>query len=107
MPLLVWIPLALLLLALTAGSVYVFLRVRTFLRTAKIVGTQLDGTLRDLTASADRLSANMEEFNAAVPRLEASIERLERSLARVAVLQAAVQDARESLGRLTAVYPRK
>jgi outer membrane murein-binding lipoprotein Lpp len=107
MPLLFWIPLALLLLALTAGSVYVFLRVRAFLRTAKIVGTQLDGTLRDLTASADRLSANIEEFNAAVPRLEASVERLERSLTRVAVLRAAVEDARESIGRLTVMYPRK
>jgi outer membrane murein-binding lipoprotein Lpp len=107
MPLLVWISLALLLLAVTAGSVYVFLRVRTFLRSAKSVGTQLDGTLRDLTASADRLSANLEELNATVPRLEASVERLERSLARAAVLQAAVQDAKESLGRLSAVYPRK
>jgi hypothetical protein len=107
MLLLVWILLALLLLALTAGSVYVFLRARAFLRTAKSVGAQLDGRLREVTASADRLSANMEEFNAALPRLEASVEQLERSLARAAVLQAAVQDARESIGRLTAVYPRK
>jgi sigma54-dependent transcription regulator len=107
MPLLVWIALFVLLFAVTAGSVHVFLRLRRFWRTFQTFGSVLDGTLRELTASLDRLGRNTESFGASTPRLEASLARLRRSLARAAVLRAATQDVQDSLGRLTAVYPRK
>jgi sigma54-dependent transcription regulator len=106
-PLLVWIALFVLLLAVTAGSVHVFLRLRRFWRTFQSFGSALDGTLRELTASLDRLAGNTDSFGSATPRLETSLARLRRSLARAAVLRAAVQDVQDSLGRLTAVYPRK
>jgi hypothetical protein len=107
MPLLVWIALFVLLFALTVGSVHVFLRVRRFWRTFQSFGSVLDGTLRELTGSLDRLAGNMDSFGSSTPRLEASLARLRRSLARAAVLRAAMQDVQDSLGRLTAVYPRK
>jgi hypothetical protein len=107
MPLLVWIALFVLLFALTLGSVHVFLRARRFWRTLKGFVPALDGTLDELTGSIDRLGRNMESFESSTPRLEASLARLRRSLARAAVLRAAMQDVQDSLGRVTAIYPRK
>jgi hypothetical protein len=107
MPLLVWVALFVLLFALTVGSVHVFLRLRRFWRTFRSFGSALDGTLRELTASLDRLGHNTESFGSSTPRLEASLAKLRGSLARAAVLRGAVQDVQDSLGRLTAVYPRK
>jgi hypothetical protein len=85
----------------------VFLHVRRFWRAFKSFSSALDGTLHELTGSVDRLSGNMDSFGSSTPRLEASLARLKRSLARAAVLRAAMQDVQDSLGRLTAVYPRK
>jgi Flp pilus assembly protein TadB len=107
MPLLVWIALFVLLFALTVGSVHVFLRLRRFWRTFQTFGTALDGTVRDLTGSLDRLARNTDSFASSTPRLEASLAKLRHSLARAEVLRAAVQDVQDSFGRLTAVYPRK
>jgi hypothetical protein len=107
MPLLVWIALFVLLFALTVGAVHVFLRVRRFWRTFQSFSSVLEGTLRELTASLDRLGRNTDSFGSSTPRLEASLAKLRRSLARAAVLRAALQDVQDSLGRLTAVYPRK
>jgi hypothetical protein len=107
MPLLVWIALLVLLFALTAGSVHVFLRTRRFWRTLKNLGPALDGDMRDLTGSLERLASSAEAMRGGTPQLDLSLERLRRSLARLAVLRAAVQDARDSFGRLAAVYPRK
>jgi ABC-type transporter Mla subunit MlaD len=96
-----------LLLASTAGAVYVFLHVRRFLRSLRSVSATIDGPVRDLERSVERLSANMESSGSATPRLEGSVERLRRSVARLAVLRAALQDSLDSLASLTAVYPRK
>jgi hypothetical protein len=107
MPLLLWIALLLLLFASTVGSVHLFLRLRSFWRTFKSFGSALDVTVRELTGSVERLAGNAEAFESATQRLDPSLERLRRSLARAAVLRAAVQDAQDAFGRLTAVYPRK
>ena len=107
MPLPVWIALFVVLLALTAGSVYVFLRVRSLWRAFKSFSSALDGTVRDLTGALEGLARNAEAFGSDTPKLQASVERLQHSLARLAVLQAALDDARDAFGRLTAVYPRK
>ena len=107
MPAPLWFALFALLFVSTAGAVYVFLRFRRFWRTFKSFVSTLDGTFQQLTASLDQLSSNAESFGAETPKLEASLARLRSSLARAAVLRAALQDAQDSLGRLTAVYPRK
>jgi hypothetical protein len=107
MPLPVWIALFVVLFALTAGSTYVFLRLRGLWRAFKSFGSALDGTVRDLTASLEGLAKNAEAFGSDTPKLQASLERLRHSLARAAVLRAALEDARDAFGRLTAVYPRK
>jgi hypothetical protein len=107
MPPLLWIALFVLLFASTAGAVYVFLRFRGLWRTLKSLGSATDVTVGGLTGSMERLAANAEAFGAETPKLNASLERLRRSLARAAVLRAALRDAQDAFGRLTAVYPRK
>ena len=106
MPLPVWIALVVVLLSLTAGVTFVFLRVLRLWRAFKSFGSALDGSVRDLTGSLEGLSRNAESLGSS-DALQASVARLRGSLGRVAVLRAAVDEARESFGRLTAVYPRK
>ena len=100
----VWVSLALLLLALTAGPLFVFLRVRAFWRDLKTFGSALERTVSALAASTGRLAAGSETVAAALPRLEAHASRLQLSLARLAVLRTAVQDVREGV---RAFVPRK
>src|SRR5262245_4074803 len=106
MPLL-WIALAVFLVALTLGAFHLFRRVRAFMRTFSRFGEVADETLRSLTRSLDALARSSESFNSSQPQLEASIARLRRSIAQASVLLAAVQDVRASVMRLAAVYPRK
>jgi hypothetical protein len=104
-PLPVWIALIALLSSLTAGAAFVFLRLRRLWRTFKSFGSALDGTVRELTGSIDRLGSRTDALGSS--ELEPSLKRLRRSLAQAAVLSSALQEARESLARVTAVYPRK
>ena len=107
MPLPVWIALIALLISLTAGATYVFLRLLGLWRTLKRFNSALEPVAEELNGPLQRLEANSEAFGSDAPRLEASLERLRRSLARAAVLGAALDDARDAFGRLAAVYPRK
>jgi hypothetical protein len=103
----IWVALAVLVLAPTCGAVFVFLRVRALLRSFKSLGSALDGATRDLTAGLDRMTRNSERLAGASPRLEQPLDRLRVSLAQLSVLKAAIDDARDSLKRLTAVFPAK
>ena len=67
----------------------------------------MDGPVRDLERSVDRLNTSMEAAESSPPRLEASVTQLRRSVARLVVLRAALQDSLDSFAWLTAVYPRK
>jgi hypothetical protein len=107
MPLPVWIALLAVLVSLTAGATYVFLRLLGLWRTLKRFNSALEPVAEELNGPLERLAANSEAFGSDAPRLEASLERLRRSLARAAVLGAALDDARDAFGRLAAVYPRK
>jgi hypothetical protein len=107
MPLPFWIALALLVIATIAGAIHVFLRGRAFMRMFKSFSGEMNRTMERLTLSLDELEHKAQELGSSTPKLEASLARLRVSLARRAVLQAAVQDVLDSLGRVTAVYPRK
>ena len=106
MPLPVWIALLAVLISLTAGATYVFLRLLRLWRAFKHFNAALEPVMDELNRPLERLAANSEAFGSDAPRLEASLERLRRSIARAAVLGAALDDARDAFGRLAAVYPR-
>jgi hypothetical protein len=107
MPLYVWIALILLLAATLWGIGVIVSRALSFWRTFKAFGRALDETLRGIETSAARLAATSETFGSDVPNVQARTARLQGDLARLAVLRAAVTDARDSFGWILAVYPRK
>jgi hypothetical protein len=103
----VWLSLGLLILVLTLGIVWVFRAGRTFWRDFRSFGSSVDDTVTTIAAASERLAASSAEFDAAVPRLEAATAGLRVSLARLAVLQAAVREVKESVTGVTSLYPRK
>ena len=107
MTLLLWVLLSLVLLAILGGLAFLALRGLQLWRSFKVFGRALDDTTSALTRSLERLGPSAERASAAPERLEPSLARLRVSLARAAILRSAVQDVQDSLGRLTAVYPRK
>jgi hypothetical protein len=70
-------------------------------------GKALADGLAAVSTRLERMSAAAEGPGEVTARAEPSVARLQVSLARLAVLRAAVSDVRDSVGRVTAVYPRK
>jgi hypothetical protein len=107
MPLYVWIALILLLAATLWGIGVIVTHALSLWRTFKAFGRALDETVRGVETSAARLAATSETIGSDLPQLQARLARLRGDLARLAILRAAVKDARDSFGWILAVYPRK
>ena len=107
MPLYAWIALLFVVAATALGALHVFRHARALWRTFKAFGGAVDETVRGVEASVERLTASSAGLGSGLPRLEAHTARLRTDLARFAVLRAALQDVRDSFGRILAVYPRK
>ena len=103
----VWLSLAFVLVVAATGAIFVFLRARSFLRTAKVASEEMEDPVRHLERSVDLLNAKMAAAENAAPRLDASVARLRKSVARLTVLQTALQESLEPFAWLAAVYPRK
>ncbi|MHB8643952.1 MAG: hypothetical protein ACYDA3_13820 [Gaiellaceae bacterium] len=107
MPLYTWLALLLVIVACVVGLALVAVRGLELWRTFKAFGRALEQAIGAVMSSVERLAASTERASAAPQRLEPVIARLQSDLARAAVLRAAMQDVRDSLGRLTAFYPSK
>jgi hypothetical protein len=105
-PIVFWIALAVLVVALIVGAVYVFIHARRFMGVFKVFNADADEAVRRLTRKLDQLERESAAFEARQPRLEASIARLKVSVARLNVLRGAAQEVQESINRLTAYFPR-
>jgi hypothetical protein len=110
----VWASLALAIVLPTIGAVVVFRRGLALWRDLKRGGKGLfeglDAVGRGLDAVGrrlERMSAASEGLGDVIGRAEPSVARLQVSLARLAVLRSALRDVQDSVGRVTAVYPRK
>ena len=75
---------------------------RSLKETHREVVTRLDSLAAAGDATADKVAAAGD-----TSELQESLERLRCSLARFAVLRSAIDDAQVTLGRITAVVPRK
>jgi hypothetical protein len=106
-PLPVWLCVLFLFLVVTLCGVYLFRTVRAFWREVKSFTATLDGTAAGLAVALERLAERSTTFGSDFPRLEAALARLATSRRRLAVLQAALQDVQDAVGRVAAVYPRK
>ncbi len=99
----VWTGLAIALLAVALGALRVAREAlgafRSYGRLRRETGAALDA----LVSSTERLAEQPD----AAAKLEPALARLARSRAQLSVLLAAVDEVRDSVGRVTAFVPRK
>jgi hypothetical protein len=102
-----WLSLAVALVSVIASATYLTLKgleaFRAFKRLARSVGGELD-RIEKASGEIERHLALASESGS---KLETELAQLRRSRARLNVLTSALADVRASLGRVTAVYPRK
>jgi hypothetical protein len=104
---LVWLGLAVLVLAFLGGIALVVVQALAAYRTAKAAGGELVAGLDRVLADSERLTAKLEGLAPRTQRLQAALDRLSVSRARLNVLLQAISQVRAALGRVTGVVPRK
>ena len=104
---LVWISLAIAVVASTAAFVAAIRAGMRAWRDFRGFGRATAAALADLTQRLERFAEHAGSVPAHGPQLERSRAKLSLSLARLAVLRAAVDEATDVTGRFTALYPRK
>jgi hypothetical protein len=102
-----WASLALAILLPAIGAVVVFRRGLALWRDLKRAGKSLFGGLDVVGRRLEQMSAAAEGLGTVTARPGPSVAQLQVSLARLAVLRSALHDVQSSVGRVTAVYPRK
>ena len=65
-----------------------------------------EGTLK-IAEAAEQTAAKAERLAEGTGQMADAVERLQRSQAQLAVLRQAIRDVQDSVGRLTALAPRK
>ena len=102
-----WLALAVAIVAVIASAIYVTLKGREAFRGAK----KLNGRSRTGSSGSSGRAARSSGISTLAAesgeRLEAELAQLRRSRARLNVLTSAIDEVRDSIGRVTAVYPRK
>ena len=102
-----WLSLAVAVVLPAVGIFIAFRRGLTLWRDLKRVGRGSAAALDDVGRKLERMSTGAEALGEVTARAEPPVERLRVSLARLAVLRSALADVQDSVGRVTAVYPRK
>ena len=93
-------------LAVAAAAAYLTTRVLQGWRTLKRFRRHLGRSLQDLADKAEH-TGELVEGVSDQRELESRLASLRVALRQLAVLRAAVEESREGLTRVTAVYPRK
>jgi len=104
-----WAIWAALIVVVPAGMAALALLVARSLKAWRALGETRRGVVGGLDELAARAEAVADKLAAAADtaELQESLGRLRVSLARLAVLRAAIAEADETFGRVTAVVPRK
>jgi hypothetical protein len=101
---LVWIALAIAVVAVTVGLVVATRSGLRAWRAFRGSTRAASDALADLTAKLERLAASAPTHG---PQLERSRARLDVSLARFAILRSALDEATDAIAPLRLLYPRK
>jgi hypothetical protein len=102
-----WLALAVAIVAVVASSIYVTRRGLEAFRGAKRLGGTVTGELERIERTSGEIERHLALAAERGAKLEAELAQLRRSRARLNVLTSALDDVRASVGRVTAVYPRK
>jgi septal ring factor EnvC (AmiA/AmiB activator) len=104
---LIWLALALSLVAVIVAAVFTTLRGLELFRSFRALGSAVGPELARIERSSAEIEGHLQEADRSSQALAASLERLRRSRAELDVLLAAFADARSSLDRITGLWPAK
>lgn len=102
-----WLSLAVALVAVIASSIFLTLRGLEAFRAFKALGGNVTMGVERIEQASGEIERHLTLAAESGTRLDAELAQLRRSRARLNVLTSAIEDVRASVGRLTAVYPRK
>ena len=102
-----WLALAIAVVAVVGSVAFATLRGLALFRAFKKLMRELGESTDRIAGSAAGIERHLELAAESGSRLDASLGRLQGSRARLSVLTAAIADVRASVGRITAVLPRK
>jgi Flp pilus assembly protein TadB len=102
-----WLSVAAVVVLPAIGIVVVVRRGLALWRDLKRAARAFGAALDDVGRKLESMSTGAEGLSDVTARAEPPADRLRVSLARLAVLRSALRDVQDSVGRVTAVYPRK
>jgi hypothetical protein len=102
-----WLALAVAIVAVVTSSIYLTRKGLEAFRGAKRLGGTVTGELERIERTSGEIERHLALVAESGAKLEAELAQLRRSRARLNVLTSALDDVRASVGRVTAVYPRK
>ena len=102
-----WLALTVALLLVVVSATYLTLTGLTAFRDVKRLGREVGAALEGIAAASGRIEGHLTLAAESGSRLDASLARLRESRARLNVLMSAIADVRASIGRVTAVVPKK
>jgi hypothetical protein len=102
-----WLALAVALVVTVASIVYATLKGLEAFRGAKRVGGAVSSEVERIEQASAQIERHLALAAESGSQLDAKLAQLRRSQARLNVLRSAIDEVRDSVGRVTAVYPRK
>ena len=102
-----WLALAVAIVVIVASAIYLTLKGLEAFRALKKLGGAVTSEVERIEQASGQIERHLALAAESGTRLEAELAQLRRSRAQLNVLTSAIDDVRASVGRLTAVYPRK
>ena len=102
-----WLSLAVAIVAVVASAIYLTLKGLEAFRAFKQLGSTVTGEIERIERASGEIERHLALAAESGSRLDSELAQLRRSRARLNVLTSAIDDVRASVGRVTAVYPRK
>ncbi len=102
-----WLALAVAIVAVVASAIYLTLKGLEAFRAFKRLGATVTGEIERIERASGEIERHLALAAESGSRLDSELSQLRRSRGRLNVLTSAIDDVRASVGRVTAVYPRK
>ena len=102
-----WLALAVAIVVIVASVVYSTRKGLEAFRGAKRLGGTVSSELERIEQASAQIERHLALAAESSTRLDAKLAQLRRSQARLNVLRSAIDEVRDSVSRVTAVYPRK
>jgi hypothetical protein len=102
-----WLAVAVAVVSVGASAIFLTLKGLEAFRAFKALARSATSELERIERASGDIERHLALAAESSTRLNAELAQLRRSRARLNVLTSAIEDVRASVGRITAVYPRK